>query len=120
MSMPADTDAIAALDRFFDALREETRSNPELAHRLVKALGAEVTFESALAPKLVNPVELAGTRDEAKFRATFEKMTLAQIKSVLKNTNLASTVDVKGLKKPELIDMAYARAAARVVEKRGR
>ena len=33
------------LDRFFDELRAEVRSNPQLAARLVKALGGEVVFD---------------------------------------------------------------------------
>lgn len=114
-----DTDAVAALDRFFDELRMEVRSNPELAHRLVKALGATVSFESAMAAKLLNTRELAGTTDEPTFRATLEALSLAEIKSVLKSNNLASPVDMKGLKKPELIDMAYRRALAKANERRG-
>ena len=38
-------DAIAYLDRFFDEIRDEVRSNPKLASRLVKAMGAQVLFE---------------------------------------------------------------------------
>ena len=36
---------IEYLDRFFDELRAEVRSNPKLAARLVKALGGNVVFE---------------------------------------------------------------------------
>jgi len=119
MSEPADRDYVAALDRFFDELRMEVRANPDLAHRLVKALGAEVTFESAQAAKLLNARELAGTASEATFRSTLDALTLAQIKAVLKANNLASSVDMKGVKKPDLIDMAYQRARAKADEKRG-
>ncbi|MEO1407976.1 MAG: hypothetical protein AAFV54_16035 [Pseudomonadota bacterium] len=119
MSIPKDTDAVAALDRFFDELRLEVRSNPELAHRLVRALGATVTFENSEATKLLNTRELAGTADEATFRSTLEALSLAQIKSVLRSNNIASAVDMKGLKKPELINMAYERALAKADEKRG-
>ncbi|MEO0881140.1 MAG: hypothetical protein AAFY34_00285 [Pseudomonadota bacterium] len=118
MSIPKDSDAIAALDRFFDEMRMEIRTNPDLAHRLVKALGASVTFESALSTKLLNLRELAGTTDEATFRSTLEALSLAQIKSVLKSNNLASSIDLKALKKPDLIDLAYVRALAKVNEKR--
>ena len=117
MSSENDQDAFAALDRFFDELRLEIRGNPELAARLVKAIGAEVSFEGALAAKLVNPRELAVNSDEAGFRAAFSQMTLAEMKSVLKAHNLASSVDMKGLKAPELIDMAYRRAVAKAAER---
>ena len=117
MSDAADQDAFTKLDRFFEELRLEIRANPPLAARLVKAIGAEVTFEAMLAAKLVNPRELATTSDEAGFRAAFAAMTLAEIKTVLKAHNLASPVDMKGLKAPELIDMAYRRAVAKAAER---
>lgn len=117
MSSDTDNDAFAALDRFFDELRLEVRNNPELASRLVKAIGAEVSFEGSLAAKLVNPRELAVNSDEAGFRDAFAAMTLTEIKSVLKAHNLASPVDMKGLKSPDLIDMAYRRAVAKAAER---
>ena len=117
MTDETEQDAFTKLDRFFEELRLEMRANPELAGRLVKAIGAEVTFEGTLAVKLVNPRELAITSDEAGFRAAFAAMTLADIKTVLKAHNLASAVDMKGLKVPELIDMAYRRAVAKAAER---
>ena len=117
MSSDSEQDAFAALDRFFDELRLEIRGNPELAAKLVKAIGAEVSFDGALAAKLVNPRELAVTADEAGFRAAFASMTLAEIKSVLKAHNLASSVDMKGLAQADLIDMAYRRASAKAAER---
>jgi len=117
MPSDADMDAFTKLDKFFEELRLEIRANPELASRLVKAIGAEVTFEGTLAVKMVNPRELAVTADEAGFRAAFSAMTLAEIKSVLKAHNLASAVDMKGLKEPDLIDMAYTRAVAKAAER---
>ena len=113
----ADQDAFGKLDRFFEELRLEIHANPQLAARLVKAIGAEVTFEGTLAAKLVNPRELALSSDEAGFRAAFAAMTPAEIKMVLKAHNLASAVDMKGLKAPELIDMAYRRAVAKAAER---
>lgn len=117
MSAETDQDAFTKLDKFFEELRLEIRSNPELAARLVKAIGAEVTFEGSLAAQLVNPRELAATSDEASFRAAFAAMTLAEIKSVLKAHNLASAVDMKGLAIPDLTDMAYRRAVAKAAER---
>ena len=117
MATDSDQDAFTKLDKFFDELRLEIRSNPDLAARLVKAIGADVTFEGALAAKLVNPRELASTSDEAGFRAAFLQMTLAETKSVLRAHNLASAVDMKGLKQDALIDMAYQRAVAKAAER---
>jgi len=117
MSGEDDQDAFTRLDKFFEELRLEIRANPDLAARLVRAIGAEVTFEGALAAKLVNPRELAITSDEAGFRAAFAAMTLSEIKTVLKAHNLASAVDMKGLKEADLINMAYARAVAKAAER---
>jgi len=117
MSDETDQDAFTKLDKFFEELRLEIRANPELAARLVKAIGAEVTFEGTLAAKLVNPRELAVTSDEAGFRAAFAAMTLSEIKAVLKAHNLASAIDMKGLKEPDLVDMAYRRAMAKAAER---
>lgn len=111
-------DALEALDRFFEELRLELRANPELAHRLVKALGAEVTFEGGLAARLVNPRELAATKSEADFRKTLGAMSATDIRAVLKAHNLASSVDMKGLGTDALIDMAHARALAKINERR--
>ena len=43
------------LDRFFDELRAEVRSNPKLAERLTRALGGEVVFGDELKADLANP-----------------------------------------------------------------
>ena len=118
MSGEPPRDALEALDRFFEELRLELRANPELAHRLVRALGAEVSFEGSLAARLVNPRELAATKSEAAFRKTFDAMSAAEIRSVPKAHNLASAVDMKGLGTGALVDMAHARALAKINERR--
>ncbi|MEL7480879.1 MAG: hypothetical protein AAGJ29_04910 [Pseudomonadota bacterium] len=116
--MADDQDALSALDRFFDELRLELRANPDLAHRLVKALGATVTFDGALAVELVNPRELAATQGEAAFKETFRTMSAADIRRNLKAHNLATTIDMKGMKQDALVQLAYERALAKINERR--
>jgi hypothetical protein len=44
------------IDRFFDELRMEVRSNPKLAARLVKALGGTVVFEDEAKAEIASPI----------------------------------------------------------------
>ncbi|MEO0982769.1 MAG: hypothetical protein AAFX03_08980 [Pseudomonadota bacterium] len=117
MTETSDQDAFTALDRFFDVLRQEVRHNPELAQRLVQAIGASVSFDADLLPDLFNPIQ-AADGEEGAFRALADKLSAPQLKTVLKQYNLATPVDVKGKSKPELIDMLYERATHRLAERR--
>lgn len=112
------TDALEALDRFLEELRREFRFNPEFAHRVVKALGAEVTFEGKLAAKLINPRELVSTKTEDGARATLSALSLTDLKNIAKSNNLATSIDVKGKSKEELVDMVYTRAVAKSEERK--
>jgi len=112
------TDALEALDRFLEELRREFRSNPEFAHRAVKALGAEVMFEGKLAAKLINPRELVSTKPEEAARLTLSSLSLADLKAIAKSNNLATSVDVKGKTKEDLVDMVYSRAVAKSQERK--
>ena len=53
------------IDRFFDELRAEVRSNPKLAARLVKALGGNVVFEDETKAEVANPYQLASSGTKA-------------------------------------------------------
>ena len=109
--------ALDALDRFLEELRREFRSNPEFAHRVVKSLGAEVMFEGKLAAKLLNPRELVAGKPEDIARATLSSLSLTELKSLAKTNNLATSVDVKGKSKEQLVDMVYTRALAKAQER---
>lgn len=111
------SDALEALDRFLEELRREFRSNPEFAHRVVKALGAEVTFEGKLAAKLLNPRELVATKSEEDARRVLSALSLAELKTVAKTNNLATTVDVKGKTADDLVEIIYSRAFAKAQER---
>lgn len=110
-------DALEALDRFLEELRREFRFNPEFAHRVVKALGAEVTFEGKLAAKLINPRELVSTKSEEAARLTLSSLTLTDLKTIAKTNNLATSIDIKGKTKEDLVEMIYSRARAKSEER---
>ena len=111
------TDALEALDRFLEELRREFRSNPEFAYRVVKSLGAEVTFEGKLAAKLLNPRELVSTKSEPDAKRVLSGLSLTDLKTIAKTNNLATAVDVKGKKAEELVTMIYDRALAKAQER---
>lgn len=104
------------IDRFFDELRAEVRANPALAARLVKALGGNVVFGDETKGDVANPYSLAANR--AQFFAVFGSMKQAELKKVLKDHNLATAVDVKGKSAEQLVEMMYARALAKVGERK--
>lgn len=105
------------LDRFFDELRAEVRSNPALAARLVKALGGNIVFEDASRAEVANPYVLA-TGPKAAFLSVFGSMKLSEIKKVLRENNLATRVDMDGKSVGQLVEMLHARASAKVDERR--
>jgi hypothetical protein len=106
------------IDRFFDELRAEVRSNPALAARLVKALGGNVVFEDETRADVANPYALAASSTKAQFLAIFGSMKLAQLKKVLKDHNLATKVDMNGKSAQQLVTMMYDRASSKVSERR--
>ncbi|HVY88053.1 MAG TPA: hypothetical protein VG942_04245 [Hyphomonadaceae bacterium] len=109
--------AVDYIDRFFDEIRSEVRSNPKLAARLVKALGGDVVFDGEAKAEVANPYALAtGTR--AKFAAVFGSMKLGEIKKILKDNNLATRVDMNGKSPEQLVEMMYDRAASKVAERK--
>jgi hypothetical protein len=105
------------LDRFFDELRNEVRSNPKLAARLVKALGGDVVFGDEAKAEVANPYALA-TGPKAKFLSVFASMKLPDIRKVLKVNNLATHVDMNGKTADQLVEMMYERAATKVRERK--
>lgn len=105
------------LDRFFDELRAEVRSNPALAARLVKALGGNVVFDDAAKSEVANPYLLV-TGPKATFLSVFGSMKLGEIRKVLKDNNLATRIDMNGKNADQLVEMLHARAAAKVHERK--
>ena len=118
MAQDEKLEPIEYLDRFFDTLREEARSNPAFAARLVKALGGEVVFEDSQKADVANPFVIVAEADRSRFYATYASMKIAQIKRVLRDNNLATAVDIRGKSASQLIDMLYDRASSKVMERR--
>lgn len=101
------------LDRMFDVIREEAAANPEFAARLVNATGGEVVFPATLRATLLNPVALAAQGGEASLRAACAEMSVTDLRKVLKDSGLATPIDVKAKDQTDLLDMLVQRALAR-------
>lgn len=110
--------AVEYIDRFFDELREEVRSNPRLASRLVKALGGNVVFEDEDKVEISNPYVLAATGPKSRFYSVYGAMKPAEIKKVLKQNNLATAIDMNGKSAAQLVDMLFERASSKVGERK--
>ncbi len=105
------------LDQAFDVIREEARDNPGFAARLVKALGGEVVFPNSAKREVLNPLTVAAGETEAAMRDIYASLSAAELRGVLRDFNLASAVDVRGLDGPVLLDMLVRRAKAKVGER---
>jgi hypothetical protein len=110
--------AVEYIDRFFDELREEVRSNPRLAARLVRALGGNVVFEDEDKADLANPYVLAASGAKSRFYSVYGAMKSAEIKKVLKQNNLATTIDMNGKSAAQLVDMLFERASGKISERK--
>jgi hypothetical protein len=106
------------LDRFFDELREEVRSNPRLASRLVKALGGTVVFDDDTKADIANPYIIAANGDRSQFYSVFGALKPNQIKQILRDNNLATRIDMAGKSNSQLIDMLFDRASSKVSERK--
>lgn len=111
-------DAVAYLDRFFDELRDEVRTNPQFANRLVKAMGGKVVFDESTKTDIANPYLLAAEGNKSEFYAVFSSLKPSQLKKILKDNNLATSIDVRGKSPSQLVDMLYDRASLKVNERK--
>lgn len=107
-----DKTALQYLDDFFGVIRRKAADDTKFAHDLVEALGANVLFEGEDVVGIVDPVVLVTKRDEAKFKAIFSDRTVAQLKTIMRGSNLAETSEMAGMRKPALLELLYKSAQA--------
>lgn len=112
--IPGDDGALDALDRVLEELRREFRANPEFAHRIVKALGAEVRFEAEQAAELINPIELVANNSAEDVDATLMAMALADLKKLARTNQLATSSDLSGRTREDVAAMIRQRAELRL------
>ena len=107
-------DAAAALDRLFSVVRQEAQDNPKFAARLLAALDVQVLFRGAEAADSVDPLQVA-LQGPDEFRKTFLSFTPAQLKTMIKEFNLATPADLRGKSKgPQLVEVMWAGALSKI------
>lgn len=107
-----DKTALQYLDAFYSVIRRKAADDPKFAYDLVEALGANVLFEGEDVVGVVDPVVLVAKRDEERFKAIFADRTVAQLKSIMRASNLAEASEMTGLRKPALLSLLYESAKA--------
>ena len=107
-----------ALGDFLEVLRREFDADPELAMRAVKALGVEVELKGSKAADVLNPLELLNSRGAEGARESLRSFSLAELKKIAKNNNLATPIDMKDKDDATLIDLIVTRAANKIAERR--
>lgn len=110
---PADTNALEALDRVLEEFRREFAANPDFAHRVVRALGATVSFDPKHAASLINPVDLVA-RSPEEASATLSGLAPAELKKIARDSKLATGSDLTGKSKDELVALIVRRAGLRI------
>lgn len=116
-STTTDSSALEALDRMLEELRREFAANPEFAARVVRALGAQVTFASEDAHKLLNPIELAARTEPDAALAELGSLSAADLKKIAKSSNLATASDLKGKSVDDLARLIDTRARQKIAER---
>lgn len=106
-----------ALNDFLELLRREFNSNPELAHRAVKALGVNVQLRGSKAADVLNPFELIAFEGADGTRETLRSFSLSELKKIAKNSNLATSIDMNGRDESGLIDLIVTRAGNKLAER---
>jgi hypothetical protein len=100
------------LDGFWGVIRRKAADDAKFAHDLVEVLGGNVLFEGEDIVGVVDPVVLVTKRDEARFKAIFADRTVAQLKTIMRSSNLAEASEMAGLRKPALLELLYQSATA--------
>ena len=118
MAEDSRLDPVAYLDRMFDVIREEARQNPKFADRLVKAMGGQVVFADETKTSVANPYILAGSSSKANFYSVYASMKTNELKRVLRENNLATSLDMRGKSSAQLLDMLYDRARTKISERK--
>ncbi len=109
--------AMEAIDSFLNALRSELAHNPELTYRLLAALPTDIHFDANEASAFLSPIEIVAGKSRAQSCAALEAFTSAQLKKMAVDAHLASTGDLKSLRKDDLIDLIVERSQSKIAER---
>ena len=103
-------EADEAISRLFDILKDAAKDDPALRSRMISALGVTVRYEGAEQFEGSDPAKMASEWSQDAFKRIWNGATAAQIKAALKEHALATSTDMRGLRKPQLVELIYERA----------
>ena len=106
-----------ALTDFLEVLRREFESNPELAHRAVKALGASIELRGSDAAKALNPLELVHHKGAEEARTTLSTFSISELKKIATTSNLATSIDLKNKDSEAIVQLIVSRASNKIAER---
>lgn len=107
-----EVSADVAIDAFLSAVKDAAAEMPEFRARLISALGYTVLYEGAEQFEGADPVAQANRWSPDAFKRIWGGATVSQLKKTLKDRELATTEDMRGRRKPELIELLFDRAHA--------
>lgn len=117
MDKPHRVDPIAALDKFYQVVREEATSNPTFGRRLLEAIGYTVIYRGDEAMEAVDPLLVAMKGKEEFFR-TFLSFPDREIERIGVSRGLLLKGAIgKGKTKlttAQLVDQLYVRTTDRL------
>jgi len=108
---------VEALEDFLDALRHEIRSNEELAHRLVQALGANIELRGSNAANVLNPIELVARVGIESAKQTLSSFSLSELKKIAKSNHLASSIDLQSRDQDGIVNLIVERSRNKIAER---
>jgi hypothetical protein len=112
--------ALAALDAFWNVVREKADHDAAFAAKLVTALSIPIQFHVDTPPDAEGYARIASfieprvvaKQGEVRFREIFSAFTDAQKKGVIRNFNLASPDAITGKRGAALVDIMWEAAAS--------
>lgn len=111
-----EVSAELAINGFLQAVKDAAAESPEFRARLVGALGFTVLYEGEEQFAGANPAAQAARWSEDAFTRIWSGARVAELKSVMKDRELATNDDMRGMRKADLIGLLYRRALAQAEE----
>lgn len=106
-----EVSAQTALNNFLQAVGDAAAEDAKLRSRLIETLNFTVLYEGEEQFIGADPTKQAQRWSEDAFCRIWGRATVTQIKAALKDHGLATTSDMRGLRKPNLLELLYRRAS---------
>ncbi|KCZ55617.1 hypothetical protein HY29_10860 [Hyphomonas beringensis] len=113
-----EIDAQKAINGFLAAIRDAAAESPAFRARLIEAMQVTVLYEGQEQFQGANPAVQAARWSKDAFCRIWGAAKVGELKATLKENDLATATDMKGMKKNDLVELLYKRALSRAEELR--